>query len=95
MLLLKSVIPGCIELTLQVPPSVYQKLFPLTRQQEAAIAALGILKISAGDYQYPPTRDEGDNSDHKDDHTDEGSDSGNDTRNSTILPQLNCWNAKT
>ena len=67
LLLLKSVKPGCLELTLQVPPSIYQDLFPLSPEQEVALAALGVIKISAGDYQYPSNRDEGDDSDRRDD----------------------------
>ena len=68
LLLLKSVKPGCLELTLQVPPSIYQNSFPLSPQQEAALAALGVIRISAGDYQYPSNRDDGDDGDHKGDH---------------------------
>ena len=67
LLLLKSVKPGCLELTLQVPPSIYQNSFPLSPQQEAALAALGVIRISAGSYQYPSNRDEGDDSDRRDD----------------------------
>ena len=66
-LLLKSVYPGCLELTLQVPLSIYQDLFPLSPQQEVALVTLGVIKISAGDYQYPSNRDEGDDSDRRDD----------------------------
>ena len=46
-LLLKSVFPGCLELTLQVPSSIYQNSFPLSPQQEVALAALGVIRISA------------------------------------------------
>ena len=55
---LVSVKQGCLELTFQVPSFVYQAIFPLSAEQESVLIELGIIKISAGEYEYNSCRDE-------------------------------------
>ena len=92
-LLLESIRRGCLELTLQAPLFVYQRIFPLSSEQERALATLGVIKISAGDYQYPPSQEDdrgNDDNDKPDDGSGPGGgtgDSGIDTL-STILSEL-------
>ena len=89
-LLLESIRRGCLELTLQAPLFVFQRIFPLSSEQERALATLGMIKISAGDYQYPPSRNVviHVNGDNKDNEPDDGAgDSGIDTL-STIVSEL-------
>ena len=47
------VLPGCYELTFQVPSSVESDTFPLSPDQEAALKALGVIRLQCGDYTYP------------------------------------------
>lgn len=83
-LILQSVIPGCIQLTLAVPEFIHKAIFPLTKQQEEALAARGVIKVSTKGYQYPrdPQDEDGDDGDYGDDKPDDGppgSDSGKGT----------------
>ena len=88
LLVLDSVAPGCLELIVQVPQPSYRNVFPLSSQQEQDLAALGVIKISAGDYQYLSSHDEGDDSHHIVDRPDGGSsESGFDTL-SSVLSEL-------
>ena len=43
---------GCIQLTFQVPLFVQQKVFPLCKEQEKALAAMGVMKLTCGEYQF-------------------------------------------
>ena len=44
---------GCIQLLFQVPSFVQQEIFPLSREQEKSLAAIGIMKLTCGDYHFP------------------------------------------
>ena len=43
---------GCIQLTFQVPLFVRQKIFPLSKEQEKALEAMGVTKLTHGEYQF-------------------------------------------
>ena len=43
---------GSIKLTFQIPHFVQQAIFPLTSEQESALAGLGIVLLSCGDYHF-------------------------------------------
>ena len=43
---------GSIKLTFQLPLSLRQDIFPLSPEQEASLAALGVVELSCGDYQF-------------------------------------------
>ena len=43
---------GCIQLTFQVPLFVRQKVFPLCKEQEKALGAMGVTKLTRGEYQF-------------------------------------------
>ena len=47
------VLPGCVELTLLAPYFVESAVFPLSPDQEAALKALGVIRLRCGDYTYP------------------------------------------
>ena len=51
-MLLCQVDEGCIQLTFQVPSFVQQKIFPLSKEQEKALAAMGVMKLTCGEYQF-------------------------------------------
>lgn len=79
-----SVVPGCLEISLKVVFIDQQKIFPLTKQQEEFLTDLGVIKVTARGYQYPPHPED----DHKDDKPDDKpSDSGFDTL-TTITSEL-------
>ena len=44
--------PGSLKLILQLPHFVQQAIFPLSSEQEAALAGLGVVQLSCGDYQF-------------------------------------------
>jgi len=44
---------GCFQLTFQVPSFVQQDIFPLSREQERALASKGITRLTCGVYQFP------------------------------------------
>ena len=44
--------PGCLELIFQLPLSVQRSTFPLSSNQEVALAGLGVTQLSCGDYQF-------------------------------------------
>ena len=44
---------GCFQLMFQVPSLVQQEIFPLVKEQEKALAALGVIKLTCGKYQFP------------------------------------------
>ena len=43
---------GCLQLIFQVPSFVQQVIFPLSSEQERALAAEGVIKLTCGDYQF-------------------------------------------
>ena len=43
---------GCFQLMFQVPTFVQQEIFPLSRQQEMALATVGVIRLTCGDYQF-------------------------------------------
>ena len=43
---------GCLQLTFQVPSFVQQEIFPLSSEQESALAAEGVIKLTCGDYLF-------------------------------------------
>ena len=44
---------GCVQLTFQVPSFVQQEIFPLSREQEKALEAEGVVRLTCGEYQFP------------------------------------------
>ena len=44
---------GCLQLIFQVPSFVQQVIFPLSSEQERALATEGVIKLTCGDYQFP------------------------------------------
>ena len=51
---------GCFQLTFQVPSLnfVQQEIFPLSGEQERALAAEGVIRLTCGEYQFPDASDE-------------------------------------
>ena len=43
---------GCLQLIFQVPSFVQQEIFPLSSEQERALAAEGVIKLTCGDYHF-------------------------------------------
>ena len=43
---------GCFQLTFQVPSFVQHEIFPLSREQEKALRAEGVIKLTCGEYQF-------------------------------------------
>ena len=43
---------GCLQLIFQVPLFVQQEIFPLSSEQERALAAEGVIRLTCGDYQF-------------------------------------------
>ena len=43
---------GCFQLLFQVPSFVQQVIFPLSREQERALAAEGVIRLTCGEYQF-------------------------------------------
>ena len=43
---------GCIQLRFQVPSFVQQEIFPLSREQERALADAGVIELTCGEYQF-------------------------------------------
>ena len=43
---------GCFQLLFQVPSFVQQEIFPLSREQEKAVAAMGVIRLTCGEYQF-------------------------------------------
>ena len=44
--------PGSLKLIFQLPLSVQREIFPLSCDQESALAELGVVHLSCGDYQF-------------------------------------------
>ena len=49
--------PGSLKLTFQLPHVVQQAIFPLSSQQEIALASLGVVELSCGYYQFTNTEE--------------------------------------
>ena len=49
---LKHIAPGSVVLIFQIPLFVQKEIFPLSNTQEADLAALGVVQLSCGDYQF-------------------------------------------
>ena len=43
---------GCIQLTFQMPTFLKQEIFPLSREQERALAAVSVIRLTCGEYQF-------------------------------------------
>ena len=43
---------GCLQLIFQVPSFVQQEIFPLSSEQESALAAEGVIRLTCGDNQF-------------------------------------------
>ena len=43
---------GCLQLIFQVPSFVQQEIFPLSSEQERALAAEGVIRLTCGDFQF-------------------------------------------
>ena len=43
---------GCFQLMFQVPSFVQEEIFPLSREQERALATVGVIKLTCGRYQF-------------------------------------------
>ena len=43
---------GYFQLTFQIPSFLKEKIFPLSREQEKALAAKGVIRLTCGDYQF-------------------------------------------
>ena len=43
---------GCLQLIFQVPSFVQQEIFPLSSEQEEALAAEGVIRLTCGGYQF-------------------------------------------
>ena len=43
---------GCLQLIFQLPSFVQQDIFPLSSEQERALAAEGVIRLTCGDYQF-------------------------------------------
>ena len=49
---LKHILPGSVLLTFQMPTCLQIEIFPLSSTRKANLAALGIVQLSCGDYQF-------------------------------------------
>ena len=43
---------GCFQLMFQVPAFVQQDIFPLSREQDRALAVIGVIRLTCGEYQF-------------------------------------------
>ena len=41
------------QLMFRVPSFVQKEIFPLSKEQEKALAAMGVIKLTCGEYQFP------------------------------------------
>ena len=46
---------GCFQLLFQVPAFVQQEIFPLSRKQENALAAMGVIRLACGEHWFQVT----------------------------------------
>ena len=45
--------PGSLQLIFQIPLSIQKTIFPLSSEQEVALAKLGVAQLSCGEYHFP------------------------------------------
>ena len=45
---------GCLQFRFQIPSFMQQELFPLSSEQETALAEEGVIKLTCGNYQFIP-----------------------------------------
>jgi len=45
---------GCLQLIFQIPSFVQQEIFPLSTEQESALAGESVIRLTCGDYQFTP-----------------------------------------
>ena len=43
---------GCFQLMFQIPSFVQHEIFPLSREQEKDLSAVGVIKLTCGEYQF-------------------------------------------
>ena len=43
---------GCVQLIFQIPSFVQQEILPLSSEQESALAAEGVIRLTCGDYRF-------------------------------------------
>ena len=43
---------GCLQLIFQIPLFVQQEIFPLSSEQEKALAAAGVIRLTCGEYKF-------------------------------------------
>ena len=43
---------GCVQLMFQIPSFVQQEVFPLSNKQEKALSAVGVIRLTCGEYQF-------------------------------------------
>ena len=43
---------GCFQLMFQIPSFLKEEIFPLSREQERALAAKGVIRLTCGEYQF-------------------------------------------
>ena len=44
---------GCIQLLFQMPTFVQEEVFPLSTEQKRTLAAMGVMRLTCGEYQFP------------------------------------------
>lgn len=57
-LVLQKVEKGCIRVAFLIPKFYLKEIFPLIIGQESAMADLGVILLTCGDYHYPKTHDQ-------------------------------------
>ena len=57
-LILQNVQKGCIRMAFLIPKFYSKEIFPLSMGQESAIAELGVILLTCGDYHYPKIHDQ-------------------------------------
>ena len=57
-LVLQKVEKGCIRVAFLIPKFYLKAIFPLMIGQESAMAGLGVILLTCGDYRYPKTHDQ-------------------------------------
>ena len=50
---LRQIDTGCVELQFQVPSFVEEDIFPLSVEQERALTAVGVTRLTCGSYSFP------------------------------------------
>ena len=58
-LYLRQINKGCVELLFQVPSFVEEDIFPLSLEQERALTAVGVTRLTCGSYRFPQSPEVG------------------------------------